>query len=87
MQGHLKLGRLYSSRGQGGQAIGAYCAALAIEQTPEAHVYLGIELAKQRKYDEAIAEFRAALRLRPGWRDAEKLAHGAMVLKEREKQP
>jgi tetratricopeptide (TPR) repeat protein len=87
MQGHLKLGRLYSSRGQGGQAIGAYRAALAIEQTPEAHVYLGIELAKQRKYDEAIAEFHAALRLRPGWRDAEKLAHGAMVLKEREKQP
>jgi tetratricopeptide (TPR) repeat protein len=45
---------------------------------PEAHVALGCALARQEKYAEAAAQFRAALRLRPEYPQAHNLLGSAL---------
>ena len=49
----------------------------------EAHNNLGIALGSQGKLDEAIAEFQTALKLRPGFSDAQKNLAMAMEGKRR----
>jgi tetratricopeptide (TPR) repeat protein len=39
-------------------------------QSPEAHNNLGIALGSQGRIDEAVAEFEAALRIKPDFVDA-----------------
>jgi tetratricopeptide (TPR) repeat protein len=50
----------------------------------EAHLNLGVALAKQQKYDEAIVHFEAALRIDPNYATAKKYLDAARL---RRKQP
>jgi tetratricopeptide (TPR) repeat protein len=77
VSGHAKAIKLtdrgiaLSKDGKTREAIDAYGRAIEADPSlPEAHYGLGYEFARMRHLDEAAAEFREALRLRPGFIEA-----------------
>jgi len=75
LEAYSSLGRLYADLGYLDNSVQVLQSALqvALEGTDEAatiHHLLGTVYQEQRKYDDAIREFRAALDIDPSMRDA-----------------
>lgn len=75
LEAYSSLGRLYADLGYLDQAVQVFQSGLqvAIEGTDDAatlHDYLGTVYQQQRKFDEAVKEFRAALDVDPSRWDA-----------------
>ncbi|MEI8040959.1 MAG: tetratricopeptide repeat protein [Verrucomicrobiota bacterium] len=62
---HHSLGHALLEQGNEDAAIVEYQAAVAIEPRSEIHFILGETLSKQRRYDEAVAEFTELLKVSP----------------------
>jgi tetratricopeptide (TPR) repeat protein len=60
---HLARANQARVQGQRERVIAEYRAALALEDDAHTHNLLGQELAAARRFDEALAEFRAAARM------------------------
>ena len=63
--GHKSLGDVARDAGDLGTAIAEYRRAIALRPLAEAHMNLAAAFAAQRRFDEAFAEYRTALRLNP----------------------
>jgi len=75
LEAYSALGRLYADLGYLDESVQVCQSALKVAQTgseEEANVHnlLGTVYQQQRKFDQAITEFRAALDITPGMRDA-----------------
>jgi tetratricopeptide (TPR) repeat protein len=75
LEAYSALGRLYADLGYLDPAVQVLQEALKValkgtEEEAQVHHLLGTVLQQQKKYDAAIAEFRAALGVVPGMRDA-----------------
>jgi len=75
LEAYSALGRLYADLGYLDESVQVCQSALKVAQTgseEEANVHnlLGTVYQQQRKFDQAIGEFRAALEITPGMRDA-----------------
>ena len=71
LEAYSALGRLYADLGYLDQSVqvlrsGLQVAPEGTEERANLHHLLGTVLQQQRKFDEAIAEFRAALEISPG---------------------
>jgi tetratricopeptide (TPR) repeat protein len=77
------LGSLLLERGRHAEAIQELRASLRVKATPEAHNNLGIALGSMGDLDEAIAEFRAALALKPDFADARRNLETALHARDR----
>jgi tetratricopeptide (TPR) repeat protein len=69
------LGSLYADLGYSDHAVQVAQSALKVaqagsEEAAKIHNLLGTVFQQQKKYDEAITQFRAALEIQPGMRDA-----------------
>jgi tetratricopeptide (TPR) repeat protein len=69
------LGSLYADLGYSDHAVQVAQSALKVaqagsEEAAKIHNLLGTVYQQQKKYDEAITQFRAALEIQPGMRDA-----------------
>jgi tetratricopeptide (TPR) repeat protein len=64
------MGAAAANAGQHEQAIVQYRKAIAVRNAPEYHYMIGNSLAPQKKMLEAIAEYDAALALKPDYVDA-----------------
>jgi tetratricopeptide (TPR) repeat protein len=64
------MGTASATAGQHAQAIELYRKAIAVRNAPEYHYMIGNSLAPQNKMAEAIAEYDAALALKPDYVDA-----------------
>jgi len=72
---YSQLGRLYADLGYLEQAAQVLQSALEVaqpgtEEEADVHHLLGTVYQQQRNYDQAVAQFRAALEITPGMRDA-----------------
>ena len=75
LEAYQSLGRLYADLGYLDQAAQVLNEALKValagtEEEAGAHHLLGTVYQQQKKYDEAVQQFRAALDVVPGMRDA-----------------
>ena len=75
LEAYSALGRLYADLGYLEQSVQVLTEALKValkgtEEEAQVHHLLGTVLQQQRKYDEAVREFKAALAVVPGMRDA-----------------
>jgi tetratricopeptide (TPR) repeat protein len=75
LEAYSALGRLYADLGYLEQSVQILNEALKValkgtEEEAQVHHLLGTVLQQQKKYDQAIAEFKAALDVVPGMRDA-----------------
>lgn len=75
LEAYSALGRLYADLGYLEQSVQVLNEALKValkgtEEEAQVHHLLGTVLQQQKKYDQAIAEFKAALDVVPGMRDA-----------------
>jgi tetratricopeptide (TPR) repeat protein len=75
LEAYSALGRLYADLGYLEQSAQVLNEALKValkgtEEEAQVHHLLGTVLQQQKKYDQAIAEFKAALDVVPGMRDA-----------------
>lgn len=75
LEAYSSLGRLYADLGYLDQATQVLQEALKValpgtEEEAQAHHLLGTVYQEQQKYDQAISEFKAALNVVPGMRDA-----------------
>lgn len=75
LEAYSALGRLYADLGYLDQATQVLQEALKValpgtEEEAQAHHLLGTVYQEQQKYDQAVAEFKAALNVVPGMRDA-----------------
>ena len=75
LEAYSALGRLYADLGYLEQSVQVLTEALKValkgtEEEAQVHHLLGTVLQQQRKYDEAVREFKAALGVVPGMRDA-----------------
>jgi tetratricopeptide (TPR) repeat protein len=75
LEAYSALGRLYADLGYLEQSVQVLSEALKValkgtEEEAQVHHLLGTVYQQQRKYDDAIREFRAALDVVPGMRDA-----------------
>ena len=75
LEAYSSLGRLYADLGYLEQSVQVLNEALKValkgtEEEAQVHHLLGTVLQQQKKFDQAIAEFRAALDVVPGMRDA-----------------
>jgi tetratricopeptide (TPR) repeat protein len=73
--GYTELGRLYADLGYLDHAAqtlreGLKVAVESSEEAAKLHLLLGTVYQQQRKFDEAIGEFRGALEITPGLREA-----------------
>ena len=67
---HISLGMLHERQGQLEQAYDCYVAALGIDSSVLARIYLGNIFFAMQRFDEAIAQYSKALRQTPGDRYA-----------------
>jgi len=72
---YLVLGRAYSKKGENEAAIEAFNKAVytaTADKKDKVHIYLyrGIEYCIRAKYDKAIMDFTAALRIKPDYPEA-----------------
>jgi tetratricopeptide (TPR) repeat protein len=75
LEAYSALGRLYADLGYLDQSVTVLTEALKValkgtEEEAQVHHLLGTVYQQQKKYAEAIGEFRAALEVVPGMRDA-----------------
>lgn len=75
LEAYSALGRLYADLGYLDQAVQVLTEALKValartDEEAQVHHLLGTVLQQQKKYDEAVREFKAALDVVPGMRDA-----------------
>jgi tetratricopeptide (TPR) repeat protein len=75
LEAYSALGRLYADLGYLEQSVQVLTEALKValegtEEEAQVHHLLGTVYQQQKKYDEAVREFRAALAVVPGMRDA-----------------
>ena len=75
LEAYSALGRLYADLGYLDQSTQVLREALKValpgtEEEAQAHHLLGTVLQEQQRYDEAVTEFKAALAVVPGMRDA-----------------
>jgi tetratricopeptide (TPR) repeat protein len=75
LEAYSALGRLYADLGYLEQSVQVLTEALKValkgtDEEAQVHHLLGTVYQQQRKYDDAIREFRAALDVVPGMRDA-----------------
>ncbi|MDD9971571.1 MAG: tetratricopeptide repeat protein [Myxococcales bacterium] len=75
LEAYSALGRLYADLGYLDQATQVLQEALKValpgtEEEAQAHHLLGTVYQEQQKFDQAVAEFKAALAVVPGMRDA-----------------
>ena len=75
LEAYSALGRLYADVGFLDQAVQVLQGALQVaqagtEEEANVHHLLGTVYQQQRRYDDAVNEFRAALEVIPGMRDA-----------------
>jgi len=75
LEAYNALGRLYADLDYLDQSVQVLTEALKValpgtEEEANAHHLLGTVLQQQKKYDAAVTEFRAALNVVPGMRDA-----------------
>ena len=75
LEAYSSLGRLYADLGYLEQSTQVLREALKValpgtEEEAQAHHLLGTVLQEQQRYDEAVSEFKAALAVVPGMRDA-----------------
>jgi len=63
---NYRLGRALRDADQHAAAINAYGRSLEARPTPEAYIHRGVARFDMRAFDDAIADFDAALRLAPG---------------------
>lgn len=74
VEAYAALGRLYADLGYADQAVQVLQGALQAaqegsEEEANIHHLLGTVYQQQRKHDDAVREFRAALEIEPGMRD------------------
>ena len=75
LEAYSALGRLYADLGYLEQSVQVLTEALKValkgtEEEAQVHHLLGTVYQQQKKYDDAVREFRAALDVVPGMRDA-----------------
>jgi tetratricopeptide (TPR) repeat protein len=75
LEAYSALGRLYADLGYLDQSVQVLTEALKValkgtEEEAQVHHLLGTVYQQQKKYDQAVAEFKAALGVVPGMRDA-----------------
>jgi tetratricopeptide (TPR) repeat protein len=75
LEAYSQLGRLYADLGYLDEAVTVLQSALQVAQTgsqeeADVHHLLGTVYQQQRNFDGAVNEFRAALEIEPGMRDA-----------------
>jgi tetratricopeptide (TPR) repeat protein len=75
LEAYAALGRLYADLGYLDQAVqvlteSTKVALAGTEEEAQVHHLLGTVYQQQKKYDDAVREFRAALAVVPGMRDA-----------------
>jgi tetratricopeptide (TPR) repeat protein len=75
LEAYSALGRLYADLGYLEQSVQVLTEALKVslpgtEEEAQVHHLLGTVYQQQKKYDDAVREFRAALNVVPGMRDA-----------------
>ncbi len=75
LEAYSALGRLYADLGYLEQAVQVLTEATKValvgtEEEAQVHHLLGTVYQQQKKYDDAVREFRAALEVVPGMRDA-----------------
>jgi tetratricopeptide (TPR) repeat protein len=75
LEAYSALGRLYADLGYLEQSVQVLTEAMKValpgtEEEAGAHHLLGTVYQQQKKYDQAISEFRAALKVVPGMSDA-----------------
>jgi tetratricopeptide (TPR) repeat protein len=75
LEAYSALGRLYADLGYLDQSVQVLSEALKValkgtEEEAQVHHLLGTVLQQQKKFDQAIGEFKAALGVVPGMRDA-----------------
>jgi tetratricopeptide (TPR) repeat protein len=75
LEAYNALGRLYAELGYREQSVQVLQEALKValpgtEEEAQAHHLLGTVLQEQKKFDDAVREFKAALAVVPGMRDA-----------------